>query len=76
MNYRSIVEQVIKKYFPNINFNCIGKLEWYPVTEKEKKESAKNKMSTSGTDHNAKRMPNVPSTSPGLYTNVDECTPL
>lgn len=41
MNYRSIVEQVIKKYFPNINFNCIGKLEWYPVTEKEKKRTLK-----------------------------------
>lgn len=36
MNYRSIIEQVIKKYFPNINFNLIGKLEWYPVTEKQK----------------------------------------
>jgi uncharacterized protein YkuJ len=36
VNYRSIIEQVIKKYFPNINFNLIGKLEWYPVTEKQK----------------------------------------
>ena len=39
MNYRSIIEQVIKKYFPNINFNLIGKLEWYPVTEKQKKRN-------------------------------------
>ena len=39
MNYKSIIEQVIKKYFPNINFNFIGKLEWYPVTEKEKKRT-------------------------------------
>lgn len=39
MNYRSIIEQVIKKYFPNINFNLIGKLEWYSVTEKQKKRN-------------------------------------
>jgi hypothetical protein len=39
VNYRSIIEQVIKKYFPNINFNLIGKLEWYPVTEKQKKRN-------------------------------------
>ena len=39
MNYKSIIEQVIKKYFPNIEFNLIGKLEWYPVTEKEKKRT-------------------------------------
>jgi uncharacterized protein YkuJ len=39
VNYRSIIEQVIKKYFPNINFNLIGKLEWYSVTEKQKKRN-------------------------------------
>ena len=39
MNYRSIIELVIKKYFPNINFNLIGKLEWYSVTEKQKKRN-------------------------------------
>ena len=39
MNYKSIIEQVIKKYFPNIDFNLLGKLEWYPVTEKEKKRN-------------------------------------
>jgi len=39
VNYRSIIELVIKKYFPNIDFNLTGKLEWYPVTEKEKKRN-------------------------------------
>lgn len=39
VNYKSIIEQVIKKYFPNIDFNLTGKLEWDPITEKEKKRN-------------------------------------
>ena len=39
VNYKSIIGQVIKKYFPNIEFNLLGKLECYPVTEKEKKRT-------------------------------------
>ena len=41
VNYKSIIELVIKKYFPNIDFNLTGKLEWDPITEKEKKRNRK-----------------------------------
>ena len=34
-----ILTQVIKVFFPNNKFNCLGKLEWHPVTEKERKRT-------------------------------------
>ena len=37
MDYQTILNKVIEDYFTNNKFNSLGKLEWYPVTEKQKK---------------------------------------
>ena len=37
MDYQTILNKVIEDYFPKNKFNSLGKLEWYPVTEKQKK---------------------------------------
>ena len=37
MDYQTILRKVIEDYFPKNKFNSLGKLEWYPVTEKQKK---------------------------------------
>ena len=37
MDYQTIHNKVIEDYFPKNKFNSLGKLEWYPVTEKQKK---------------------------------------
>ena len=34
-----LIQRVIEGFFPNINFNSFGKLEWYPPTEKEIKKT-------------------------------------
>ena len=39
MDYQIILTKVIEVFFPNINFNSFGKLEWYPPTEKEIKKT-------------------------------------
>mgnify|MGYP001089537960 FL=1 len=37
MDYQTILNKVIEDYFPKNKFNSLGKLEWYPVTERQKK---------------------------------------
>ena len=37
MDYQTILRKVIEDYFPKNKFNSLGKLEWYPVTERQKK---------------------------------------
>ena len=37
MDYQIILNKVIENYFTKNKFNSLGKLEWYPVTEKQKK---------------------------------------
>ena len=37
MDSQLILTKVIEDYFPKNKFNSLGKLEWYPVTEKQKK---------------------------------------
>jgi len=37
MDYQTILNKVIEDYFPKNKFNSLGKLEWYPVPEKQKK---------------------------------------
>ena len=37
MNYSKLLDTIIFKFFRYNNFNHKGKLEWYPVTEKQKK---------------------------------------
>ena len=37
MNYNVLLLKVITNYFENSSFTSIGKLEWYPVTERQKK---------------------------------------
>ena len=39
MDYQTILNKVIEDYFTNNKFNSLGKLEWYPVTEKQKKKT-------------------------------------
>jgi len=39
LDYQIILNKVIEDFFPNINFNSIGKLEWHPPTEKEIKKT-------------------------------------
>ena len=36
MLYEKLLSQVINIHFPENKFDLKGKLEWYPVTEKEK----------------------------------------
>ena len=37
MDYQTILNKVIEDYFSKNKFNSLGKLEWYPVTDKQKK---------------------------------------
>jgi len=37
LDYQTILNKVIEDYFPKNKFNSLGKLEWYPVTERQKK---------------------------------------
>ena len=37
MNLSKILDLIISIYFKNLDFDHKGKLEWYPVTEKQKK---------------------------------------
>jgi len=37
LNSQLILTKVIEDYFPKNKFNSLGKLEWYPVTERQKK---------------------------------------
>lgn len=37
MDYQTILNKVIEDYFPKNKFNSLGKIEWCPVTEKQKK---------------------------------------
>ena len=43
MNSQLILTKVIEDYFPKNKFNSLGKLEWYPVTEKEIKKTFEKK---------------------------------
>lgn len=43
MDYQIILNKVIENYFTKNKFNSLGKLEWYPVTEKQKKRYFKKK---------------------------------
>ncbi len=43
MNYQTILNKVIEDYFPKNKFNSLGKLEWYPVTERQKKRHFEKK---------------------------------
>ncbi len=36
MDYKKLLDQVIEKYFEKSKFDLKGKLEWDPVTEREK----------------------------------------
>ncbi|MDB9780071.1 hypothetical protein OAB54_07520 [Flavobacteriaceae bacterium] len=36
MNHSEILDLIISRYFKNYDFDLKGKLEWYPVTEKQK----------------------------------------
>ena len=37
MNYSKLLDTIIFRFFIYDNFNHKGKIEWYPVTEKQKK---------------------------------------
>lgn len=37
MNSQLILTKVIEDYFPKNKFNSLGKLDWYPVTERQNK---------------------------------------
>ena len=39
LDYQLILKKVIEDYFPKNKFNSLGKLEWYPPTEKEIKKT-------------------------------------
>ena len=39
MDYQIILNKVIENYFSKNKFNSLGKLEWYPVTERQKKKT-------------------------------------
>ena len=43
MDYQTILNKVIEDYFPKNKFNSLGKLEWYPPTEKEIKKTFEKK---------------------------------
>jgi len=43
MDYQIILNKVIEDYFPKNKFNSLGKLEWYPVTERQKKRHFEKK---------------------------------
>ena len=44
MDYQTILRKVIEDYFPKNKFNSLGKLEWYPVTERQKKDILKKRV--------------------------------
>jgi len=43
MNYSKLLDTIIFKFFRYNNFNHKGKIEWYPVTEKQKKRHFEKK---------------------------------
>ena len=43
MDYQIILNKVIENYFSKNKFNSLGKLEWYPVTERQKKDTFKKR---------------------------------
>ena len=43
MDYQIILNKVIENYFSKNKFNSLGKLEWYPVTERQKKRHFEKK---------------------------------
>ena len=43
MDYQTILNNVIEDYFPKNKFNSLGKLEWYPLTERQKKRHFEKK---------------------------------
>jgi hypothetical protein len=43
MDYQTVLNKVIEVSFPNTKFNFLGKLEWYPVTERQKKRHFEKK---------------------------------
>jgi hypothetical protein len=43
MNYSKLLNTIIFKFFRYNNFNHKGKIEWYPVTEKQKKRHFEKK---------------------------------
>ena len=43
MDYQIIINKVIENYFSKNKFNSLGKLEWYPVTERQKKRHFEKK---------------------------------
>ena len=43
MNSQLILTKVIENYFSKNKFNSLGKLEWYPVTERQKKRHFEKK---------------------------------
>jgi hypothetical protein len=44
MDYQTVLNKVIEVSFPNTKFNFLGKLEWYPVTERQKKDTLKKRV--------------------------------
>jgi len=43
VDYQIIINKVIENYFSKNKFNSLGKLEWYPVTERQKKRHFEKK---------------------------------
>ena len=43
MDYQTILNKLIEDHFPKNKFNSLGKLEWYPVTERQKKRHFEKK---------------------------------
>ena len=43
MNYSKLLDTIIFKFFRYNNFNHKGKIEWYPVTERQKKRHFEKK---------------------------------
>ena len=39
MDYNKLIQRVIRDFFSEIKLTSIGKLEWYPPTEKEIKKT-------------------------------------
>ena len=43
MIYKKLLDQVIKIHFPEANYDLKGKLEWFPVTDQQKKRYFKKR---------------------------------
>jgi hypothetical protein len=43
MIYKKLLDQVIKIHFPKANYDLKGKLEWFPVTDQQKKRYFKKR---------------------------------